>query len=91
MELIVSTFIVPMIAIAWICILTSPGYPFSFVGRLLIKAPQWVRDPLVDCHICCAGQIGLWFYLLWQGLDFLIIPYVLTIIYLTSIYPKPNE
>ena len=83
-----AALLIPIISIVWVTFLTQPGKPFSFIGKWLLHAPEWVRDPLIDCEMCNAGQISLWFFICCYGLNILIIPFICIVIYITFLLPK---
>ena len=50
------------IAHTWVNVLTKQGMIFHSVKEFMdrLKLPSWLKDPIIDCHLCNAGQIALW-------------------------------
>lgn len=86
-----AAVIIPMCSIVWVCYLTEADGIFSFLSRWLIKAPVWVRNPLIDCVQCNTGQIAFWFFIIHYGLDLHVIPFTLVTIYISIFLPYGSE
>lgn len=49
----------------WI-ILIQPDYLLDFMGSVIDKTMRWPKiHHLLTCSTCMAGQISLWWYLIW--------------------------
>lgn len=57
---------------AWVFVmfLTNENEPLYFWRRLIEKIPtEYIRNPLVECEYCVAGQLSLWYYIIkyWEN------------------------
>ena len=47
-------------------ILLKDGMILDWWGKILVRLPEKIADPLGLCEYCLAGQLALWFYL-WKN------------------------
>lgn len=61
-HIILSSMIIGQV---WI-ILIQPDYLLDFMGSVIDRTMKWPKvHHLLTCSTCIAGQISLWWYLIW--------------------------
>ena len=66
---------------AWVysMVLLKEGMIFGWLGKLILRLPEWLSEPLGGCEYCVAGQFGLWYYLYMNWNEYNLINHILFI------------
>jgi len=69
----------------FVMILTKEGMIFGWWGKLILRFPEWLSEPLGGCEYCIAGQMALWWYLWKYGFNIEIILFISLTIFIVEI------
>lgn len=75
-------------ALVWVNVLTQADGIFGFLKSLFTSAPKFINHVLFVCANCNSAWWAMAYYVLFNGLDWLIVPFVLVAIFTTHFIGK---
>lgn len=70
LQIVFEGLAVALVAYVYAMILTEPGMLlnawYNFLDVKLGRRKHWLFKPLIGCFKCVAGQLALWYYLIYH-------------------------